>query len=324
MKRQRFLSWTPMLKPVATASIRRLELYPLCLGTNVLGRTLDEAAAFPVLDAYVEAGGNCLDTADVYSAGQSEQIIGSWMKARGNREQVLIATKLGHSMGPGKQGLSAKYIQEAVEASLRRLQTDYIDLYQAHSDDPETPLEETLQAFDALIRQGKVRVIGASNYSATRLAEALRISQQHGYARYESLQPLYNLVEREAYERELEPLCREQEIGVIGYYALAAGFLTGKYRPDKPLPESRRAQSVQARYMNERGFRILAEVERVAARLGATPAQVSLAWMMARPGVTAPIASATSVQQLHELVGAVTLQLDTEAITALNQASAWS
>lgn len=300
-----------------------LELYPLCLGTNVLGRTLDEATAFPVLDAYVEAGGNCLDTADVYSAGQSEQIIGSWMKARGNREQVLIATKLGHSMEPGKQGLSAKYIQEAVEASLRRLQTDYIDLYQAHNDDPETPLEETLQAFDALIRQGKVRVIGASNYSATRLAEALRISQQHGYARYESLQPLYNLVEREAYERELEPLCREQEIGVIGYYALAAGFLTGKYRPDKPLPESRRAQSVQARYMNERGFRILAEVERVAARLGATPAQVSLAWMMARPGVTAPIASATSVQQLHELVGAVTLQLDTEVITALNQASAW-
>jgi len=301
-----------------------LELYPLCLGTNVLGRTLDEAAAFPVLDAYIEAGGNCLDTADVYSAGQSEQIIGSWMKARGNREQVLIATKLGHSMGPGKQGLSAKYIQEAVEASLRRLQTDYIDLYQAHSDDPETPLEETLQAFDALIRQGKVRAIGASNYSATRLAEALRISQQYGYARYESLQPLYNLVEREAYERELEPLCREQEIGVIGYYALAAGFLTGKYRPDKPLPESRRAQNVQARYMNERGFRILAEVERVAARLGATPAQVALAWMMARPGVTAPIASATSVQQLHELVGAVTLQLDTKAITALNQASAWS
>jgi aryl-alcohol dehydrogenase-like predicted oxidoreductase len=301
-----------------------LELYPLCLGTNVLGRTLDEAAAFPVLDAYIEAGGNCLDTADVYSAGQSEQIIGSWMKARGNREQVLIATKLGHSMGPGKQGLSAKYIQEAVEASLRRLQTDYIDLYQAHSDDPETPLEETLQAFDALIRQGKVRAIGASNYSATRLAEALRISQQYGYARYESLQPLYNLVEREAYERELEPLCREQEIGVIGYYALAAGFLTGKYRPDKPLPESRRAQNVQARYMNERGFRILAEVERVAVRLGATPAQVALAWMMARPGVTAPIASATSVQQLHELVGAVTLQLDTEAITALNQASAWS
>src|SRR5579875_71067 len=301
-----------------------LELYPLCLGTNVLGRTLDEAAAFPVLDAYVEAGGNCLDTADVYSAGQSEQIIGSWMKARGNREQVLIATKLGHSMGPGKQGLSAKYIQEAVEASLRRLQTDYIDLYQAHNDDPETPLEETLQAFDALIRQGKVRVIGASNYSATRLAEALWISQQHGYARYESLQPLYNLVEREAYERELEPLCREQEIGVIGYYALAAGFLTGKYRPDKPLPESRRAQNVQARYMNERGFRILAEVERVAVRLGATPAQVALAWMMARPGVTAPIASATSVQQLHELVGAVTLQLDTKAITALNQASAWS
>ncbi len=298
-----------------------LAIFPLSLGTNVLGRTLDEPAAFAVLDAYVEAGGNCLDTADVYSTGESEQIIGSWMKARGNREQVVIATKVGHQMGPGKQGLSARYLREAVEASLQRLQTDYIDLYQAHKDDTETPLQETLQAFDALVRQGKVRVIGASNYSASRLAEALQISQQHGYARYESLQPLYNLVEREAYERELEPLCREQEIGVIAYYSLAAGFLTGKYAPNKPLPESRRAQNVQTRYMNEHGFRVLAEVERVATRLGATPAQIALAWMMARPGVTAPIASATSVQQVHELLGALTLQLDTETMAALNEAS---
>ncbi len=298
-----------------------LAIFPLSLGTNVLGRTLDEPAAFAVLDAYVEAGGNCLDTADVYSTGESEQIIGNWMKARGNREQVVIATKVGHQMGPGKQGLSARYLREAVEASLQRLQTDYIDLYQAHKDDTETPLQETLQAFDALVRQGKVRVIGASNYSASRLAEALQISQQHGYARYESLQPLYNLVEREAYERELEPLCREQEIGVIAYYSLAAGFLTGKYAPNKPLPESRRAQNVQTRYMNEHGFRVLAEVERVATRLGATPAQIALAWMMARPGVTAPIASATSVQQVHELLGALTLQLDTETMAALNEAS---
>ncbi len=301
-----------------------LHIFPLSLGTNVLGRTIDEQTAFAVLDAYVEGGGNILDTADVYGTGSSEQIIGNWMKARGNRSQVLVATKVGFPMGAGKEGLSASYIREAVEASLQRLQTDYIDLYQAHRDDTETSLEETLQAFDALIREGKVRVIGASNYSAARLGEALQVSQQYGYARYESLQPLYNLVERAAYERELEPFCREHVIGVIAYYSLAAGFLTGKYAPDKPLPESRRAQNVQTRYMHVHGFRVLAEVEKVAARLGATPAQVALAWMIARPGLTAPIASATSVPQMRELLGAVSLQLDPEAITALDQASSWS
>ena len=300
-----------------------LEISPLSLGTNVLGRAIDEPTAFAVLDAYVEAGGNCIDTADIYSAGESELILGRWMKARGNRDRVIIATKLGSQMAPGKQGLSRRYMFEAVEASLQRLQTEYIDLYQAHRDDTETPLEETLQAFDELVRQGKVRVIGASNYSAARLAEALQVSQQHGYVRYESLQPLYNLVDREAYERELEPLCREHELGVITYFSLARGFLTGKYKPAKPLPQSRRAQQVQNLYMNERGFRILAEVERVASRSHATPAQVALAWMIARPGVTAPIASATSVEQVRELLGAVELQLDTEAITALNMASEW-
>ena len=300
-----------------------LEIFPLSLGTNVLGRAIDEPTAFVVLDAYVEAGGNCIDTADVYSAGESELILGRWMKTRGNRDRVIIATKLGSQMGPGKQGLSRKYIFEAVEASLKRLQTDYIDLYQAHRDDADTPLEETLQAFDELVHQGKVHVIGASNYSAARLAEALQVSQEHGYVRYESLQPLYNLIDREAYERELELLCRERELGVITYFSLARGFLTGKYQPNKALPQSIRAQGVQDRYMNERGFRILAEVERVASRYHATPAQVALAWIIARPGVTAPIASATSVQQVRELLGAVELNLDGEAITALNKVSEW-
>jgi aryl-alcohol dehydrogenase-like predicted oxidoreductase len=300
-----------------------LEIFPLSLGTNVLGRAIDEPTAFAVLDAYMESGGNCIDTADTYSAGESERVLGRWMKARGNRDWVIIMTKLGSQMAPGKQGLSHRYMFEEVEASLQRLQTEYIDLYQAHRDDTETPLEETLQAFDELVRQGKVRVIGASNYSAARLAEALQVSQQHGYVRYESLQPLYNLFEREAYERELEPLCREHELGVITYFSMARGFLTGKYAPGKPLPQSHRAQQVQNLYMNERGFRILAEVERVASRFHATPAQVALAWIMARPGVTAPIASATSVEQVRELLRAVELQLDPEAITALNMASEW-
>jgi len=300
-----------------------LEIFPLSLGTNVLGRAIDEPTAFVVLDAYVEAGGNCIDTADVYSVGESELILGRWMKTRGNRDRVIMATKLGSQMGSGKQGLSRRYIFEAVEASLKRLQTDYIDLFQAHRDDADTSLEETLQAFDELVHQGKVHVIGASNYSAARLAEALQVSQEHGYVRYESLQPLYNLIDREAYERELELLCREHELGVITYFSLARGFLTGKYQPNKALPQSIRAQGVQDRYMNERGFRILAEVERVASRYHATPAQVALAWIIARPGVTAPIASATSVQQVRELLGAVELKLDDEAITALNKVSEW-
>ncbi len=305
-----------------------LEVTPIFLGGNVFGWTIDDATSFAVLDAYVEAGGNSIDTADVYSTwapghsgGESEAVIGRWLKARGNRDKVLIATKVGSPMGSGKQGLSRQHIFESVEDSLKRLQTDFIDLYQSHRDDEETPLEETLRAFDDLIRQGKVRAIGASNYSAPRLAEALQISEQHGLARYESLQPFYNLVGRESYERDLEPLVLEKQIGVIPYSSLASGFLTGKYQPGQPLPQTARAGGVQQRYMNEKGFKILKAVEEIARAHNATPSQVALAWLIARPSITAPIASATSVEQVHELIGAAELRLTHDEIERLNTVS---
>jgi aryl-alcohol dehydrogenase-like predicted oxidoreductase len=320
-----------ILMPFRRLGRSDLKISPLFLGGNVFGWTADEATSFAILDAYVESGGNSIDTADVYSAfvpghvgGESETVIGRWLKARGNRDKVIIATKVGSRMGSGKQGLSRKHIFESIEDSLKRLQTDVIDLYQAHRDDADTPLEETLQAFDELVRQGKVRAIGASNYSAPRLAEALQISQQHGYARYESLQPLYNLVERESYESELEPLVREQEIGVISYFSLAAGFLSGKYQPGQELPRTARAQGVQQKYMNDRGFAVLKEVERVAQAHNVTPSQVALTWLIARPGITAPIASATSVEQVHGLIEATELKLSDEEIEALNKVSEWS
>jgi aryl-alcohol dehydrogenase-like predicted oxidoreductase len=295
----------------------------------VFGWTADEPTSFAVLDAYVEAGGNFVDTADVYarwvpgnSGGESETVLGRWMAARGNRGSVVIATKVGSEMGPDARGLSRRYIMTAVEDSLRRLQTDYIDLYQAHRDDETTPMDETLGAFDELVRQGKVRTIGASNFTRARLAEAHGVSEEHGYARYESLQPPYSLVDRGTYEPELEPYCREHDVGVITYSSLASGFLAGKYRPGQPLPSTPRAQGIQSKFMNERGFRVLAEVDRVAAAHGVTPAQVALAWQIARPGITAPIASATSVTQLQELLGAIDLKLDPEAVSALDQAGA--
>jgi aryl-alcohol dehydrogenase-like predicted oxidoreductase len=309
-----------------------LKVAPFCLGGNVFGWTADEQASFAVLDAYMEAGGNFIDTADTYSSwvsghsgGESEAVLGRWMHERRNRDQVIIATKLGSRMNndPKMQGLAASYIKQEVEASLRRLQTDYIDLYQAHRDDPDTSLNETLEAFNDLVKAGKVRFIGASNYSAQRLKEALDVSAQHGFARYESLQPPYNLVNRENYERDLEPLCREQQLGVIVYSSLASGFLTGKYHQGQPLPTTPRAEGIQNRYMNERGFRILQEVEEVAAGYRATPSQVALAWILARPGVTGPIASATSVEQLHELLGSLTLDLDQDTIAQLNRVSDW-
>jgi aryl-alcohol dehydrogenase-like predicted oxidoreductase len=309
-----------------------LKVAALCLGGNTFGWTTDQAASEAVLDAYVDAGGNFIDTADVYSrwapgntGGESETALGAWMHARGNRARVLIATKVMGPMGPGPNdtGLSRTHIVEGVEASLRRLRTDYIDLYQAHWDDRETPLDETLRAFDDLARQGKVRYLGASNYVAWRLTRALWESDKRGFARYESIQPKYNLVFRDEYERELEPLCREQEIGVIPYSSLASGFLSGKYRAGQPLPTTARAGGVQKTYMNERGFAVLAAVEKVASKVGATPAQVALSWMVHRPGITAPIASATSVAQLEEIVGAVELKLDAEATAALDAASAW-
>ncbi|HTB46162.1 MAG TPA: aldo/keto reductase [Acetobacteraceae bacterium] len=305
-----------------------LHIAPLAFGGNVFGWTADEPTSFALLDAFVAAGFNFIDSADVYSrwhpgnqGGESEVILGKWLKARGNRDKVIIATKLGIEMGPGMKGLSRTYMMQAVEASLRRLQTDYIDLYQSHRDDPDTPIEETLSAYAELIKQGKVREIGASNFGAGRLAEALRISSTQGLPRYQSLQPLYNLVERQPYEGELENLCLKEQIGVIPFYSLASGFLTGKYRSAADT-EGRARGSRVAKYLNDAGLRTLAALDDVAKRYKATPAQVALAWMIARPSITAPIASATNVEQLREIMRAPDIRLDNDAIAQIDKASA--
>ncbi len=307
-----------------------LEIAPLAFGGNVFGWTVDEPTSFKLLDRFVASGFNFIDTADVYSkwapgnkGGESETILGNWLKRSGNRKRVVIATKVGSQMAPGGKGLSRAYILRAVEDSLKRLQTDYIDLYQSHIDDAETPLEETLEAYAQLTKQGKVRAIGASNYSAERLAQALEVSQQHGYPSYQSLQPEYNLYDRAGYETKLEPVCRKHALGVIPYFSLASGFLTGKYRSEADVSKSARAQFVK-KYLNDRGFRILQALDQVAARLHSTPATVSLAWLLARPSITAPIASATSLDQLRDLIEATELELDRSAIELLNQASTYS
>ena len=306
-----------------------IKVYPFAFGGNVFGWTIDEKKSFTLLDGFVDAGLDFIDTADVYSAwapgnkgGESETIIGNWLKNTGKRDKVIIATKVGKPMGEGKQGLSRKYITQAVEASLKRLHTDYIDLYQSHDDDKSTPLLETLQVFTDLIKQGKVRAIGASNYEGARLKEALQVSKDNGLAAYECLQPEYNLYMREHYEKELEPVCRERNIGVISYYSLASGFLTGKYRSENDLSQSSRGQGVK-KFLNPRGYKILAALDKVAAEYEATPSSVALAWVMARPGITAPIASATSLNQLNELAKAVSLDLKSEAIDLLNSASSY-
>ena len=306
-----------------------LQVSPLAFGGNVFGWTVDEATSFCLLDAWVDAGFNFIDTADVYSSwvpghggGESETVIGKWLKQSGKRDRVVIATKVGKPMGPGKRGLKPAYIRQAVEDSLRRLQTDHIDLYQSHDDDADTPLAETLAAFGELINAGKVRAIGASNYSAPRLAEALEISARNGLPRYETLQPLYNLYDRAVFEDELASLCLRQGVGVINFYALAAGFLTGKYRTAADAEKSTRGTSTTAKYLNQRGLRILSALDGVATRYGRTPAQVAIAWLMAQSAVTSPIVSATSLAQLAELVAATRLTLDEEAMAALNQASA--
>ena len=309
-----------------------LNVAALCLGGNTFGWTTDQKASETVLDAYLEAGGNFIDTADVYSrwvpgntGGESETALGVWMAARRNRHAVVMATKVCGPMGPGPndKGLSRQHIMEGIEASLKRLQTDYIDLYQAHWDDKETPLEETLRALDDLVRQGKVRYIGASNYVAWRLTRALWESDRQRTVRYECLQPKYNLVFRDEYERELEPLCLDQSIGVIPYSSLGSGFLSGKYRRGGALPQTARAAGVQKGYMTERGFAVLEAIDKVAARTGATAAQIALSWLAHRPGITAPIASATSVAQLKELLGGIDLVLDAEARSTLDAAGAW-
>ncbi len=301
---------------------------PLAFGGNVFGWTVDERTSFALLDAFVDAGFNLIDTADVYSrwvpghaGGESETIIGRWLQASGKRSRIVLATKAGMEMGPGQSGLSRRYLRSAVEASLRRLQTDHIDLYQSHDDDPATPMDETLGAYAELIREGKVRAIGASNFSAARLALALATSKRLGLPRYETLQPLYNLYDRAAYEAELEPLCRAEGLGVIPYYGLAKGFLTGKYRSAADIGQSPRGAGVKG-YLNARGMRILAALDAEAAESRSTPAQVALAWQMARPGLTAPIASATSLAQWQEIKGAASLELSAAAIARLDAASA--
>jgi aryl-alcohol dehydrogenase-like predicted oxidoreductase len=306
-----------------------LKIAPLVLGGNVLGWTADEPTSHRLLDACVDAGINMIDTADAYSrwipghqGGESETVIGTWLRKSGKRDKVMIATKLGHEMGPGKAGLSRAYIFEAVDASLRRLQTTYIDLYQAHLDDAKTPLEETLGAFNDLVKAGKVRALGASNHGAARLAQALEVSRRNGFARYESLQPWYNLHDRADLEGELQQLCVREEIGIISYFSLASGFLTGKYRSEADLAGRPRAISVKAN-MTPRGMRILAALDAVARRINATPAQVALAWIVSH-GVTAPIASATTLPQLQEIIGSTRIRLDADAVRDLDAASVGS
>jgi aryl-alcohol dehydrogenase-like predicted oxidoreductase len=306
-----------------------IEVAPLMLGGNVFGWTADEPTSFKILDAFVDAGLNFIDTADSYSTwvpghqgGESETIIGNWFKHSGKRNQVVIATKVGSEIPGQGKGLSKAWIMRQVEASLKRLQTDHVDLYQSHRDDPTTPVEETLEAYAQLIQQGEVRAIGCSNFTAERTNESLAASSKHGWPRYESLQPHYNLYERAAYETTLEPLASQEKLGVIPYYSLASGFLSGKYRSQDDLKKSPRGQTVK-KYLNDRGFRILQALDQVAERRQSKPAQVALAWLMARPSITAPIASATSVEQLNELVQATQLELDRESIEKLNKASAY-
>jgi aryl-alcohol dehydrogenase-like predicted oxidoreductase len=308
-----------------------LEVAPLIFGGNVFGWTVkDDKSASELLDHFVDSGFNMIDTADVYSnwipgnhGGESETMIGKWLKQSGKRDRVLIATKSGLDMGNGRKGLSKKHILRSAEESLARLQTDYLDLYQSHTEDKETPLEETLEAYSELIKQGKVRAIGASNFQPATLQSALKISQEKKLPRYDSLQPEYNLYVRNKFEGELETVCRENQIGVIPYFSLASGFLTGKYRSEKDLENRSRGSRVQ-KYLNPRGMRILAALDEVSKQCNATAAQVSLAWLLAKPTIAAPIASATSVKQLDELLRAARVKLDAAAVQKLDQASAYS
>ncbi len=300
---------------------------PLILGGNVFGWTVDQAAAFPILDAFVAGGGRMIDTADSYShwvpgnqGGESESIIGAWLVARGRRDDVLLATKVGGGPAGGKRRLAPERIAAVAEASLKRLRTEVIDLYFAHFDDPDTPLEATLEAFDRLVRAGKVRALGASNHSAPRLEEALATSARHGWASYSVLQPHFNLLERTSFEGALQDLCRERGIAAVPYYGLASGFLTGKYRSQDDLVGRPRGSAVE-RYLDRRGLGVLAALDTVAAISGASPAQIALAWLAAQPAVAAPIASATSVAQVEELLGAMRLTLTPSQLAVLDRAS---
>ena len=304
-----------------------LMTFPLIFGGNVLGWTLDVPGSFAVLDAFVEAGGNMVDTADVYSrwvvgnqGGESEAILGRWMKLRGNRAQLLIASKVGMDMGEGGKGLSASHIERSIDASLKRLQTDYIDLYQSHVTDALVPPEETMACYGRLIKKGKVRFIGASNHDLDALNAALRLSQAMGIPSYATLQPHYNLCEREIFEPQLAAYCIQHGLGVIPFYALASGFLTGKYRSAEAAMQSTRSRT-NSKYANPKGWGILAALDTVSQAHETKPATVALAWLLAQAAVTAPIVSATSTEQLQELVQAVELKLSPEDIAQLNLAS---
>ena len=303
-----------------------LRIAPLALGGNVFGWTADETTSFAILDAFVAAGFNAIDTADVYTrgatdgVGTSESVIGRWLRASGNRDKVVLMTKVGGEMAPGRAGLSAAYIRDAVEASLARLQTDHIDLYQAHRDDADIAQDETLEAFEELLGAGKILAFGSSNFTVARLQSALDISAEKDIGRFETEQPLYNLYSRAGFEQGMQKLAVDRQIGVIPYFGLASGFLTGKYRSDADLAKSPRGRLVRS-YLNPRGLRILSALDEVSARHGATPAQIALAWLMAQPGVTAPIASATSVRQLQEILAAATLKLTADDLSALDVAS---
>ncbi|WP_317898400.1 aldo/keto reductase [Aurantibacillus circumpalustris] len=299
---------------------------PIAFGGNVFGWTINEQTSFEILDAFVASDFNFVDTADMYSrwasgiGGESETILGSWMKKRGNRKEIILATKVGKDMGNGKIGLSKKYILNAVNDSLKRLQTDYIDLYQSHDDDSKTPLEETLDAYQYLIKEGKVRYIGASNYSAERLNLALETSRKYNYPRYQTLQPHYNLMERNIFETDLEKVCLDNKLGVIPYFSLASGFLSGKYRNASDRTKSVRG-SVTDKYLNEKGLNVLNALDEVSSKHETKPASVALAWLMARPSITSPIASATTIEQLKDLVNAASIVLDAKDIELLNSSS---
>jgi aryl-alcohol dehydrogenase-like predicted oxidoreductase len=306
-----------------------LDVSPLCLGGNVFGWSIGEAASFAVLDAYLETGGNFIDTANIYSAwgpgnrgGESETIIGRWIASRGVRDEVVIATKVGMAGGDHAKGLSRALVRTGIEGSLKRLGVDRIDLFYAHEDDAETPLDETMAAFDELVRAGLVGALGASNYDAQQFGAALEVSGANGLARFEVMQAWFNLAERDKYEGALERLCADEGVGVLSYFSLARGFLTGKYRPGQPAGASPRARAVVESFMNPTGLAVLDVLDDVAARHAATPAQVSLAWLIARPSVVGPVASATTPEQVHEIVKAIDLRLDGESLARLDAVTA--
>ncbi len=304
---------------------------PLAFGGNVFGWTIDEKTSFQMLDAFVDRGFNLIDTADAYSrwvtgnkGGESETIIGRWLKKSNKRNKVVIATKVGLEMGPGLKGLGRQHIRHSVEASLQRLQIDCIDLYQSHVDDPETEISETLQTYTELIREGKIRAIGASNFSGARLKASQDLSRQNSWAEYCSLQPRYNLYDRQEFETQLAPVCKDYGIAVINFYPLASGFLSGKYRSEKDLSKSVRGPSrIKEAYLNEKGLKILAAMDRVSEMTGAPLASIALAWLFAIPVITAPIFSATRLEQIDEVVSALDLKLSKEALDVLNTASAY-